>query len=58
MLLIKPTVEEKLDVVIVEAPSSITLADLLALSLGEAGEKRVGGFSLGNSRPLLDWEIH
>ena len=46
-------VEEKLDVVMVEAPSSMTLSDLLDLFLGEAGDKMVGGLSSGNSRSLL-----
>lgn len=54
LLLIKPTVDEKVDVLAIEAPSSKSLVDFSALALGEAGEKRVGGLSLGKSEVVLD----
>jgi hypothetical protein len=53
LLLIKPTVEEKVDVLAMEAPSSTSLADLVGLTLGEAGEKMVGGFSFWKPGSLL-----
>jgi len=53
LLLIKPTVEENVDVLAMEAPSSASLVDLVDLTLGVAGEKRVGGFSSGKPGLLL-----
>ena len=47
MLLTRPTVEEKVDVLAIEAVSTFFLD--AGFILGEAGCNQVGGLSLGNS---------